>query len=672
MNLLRLLLFFGLFSCTPPVWLSAQLILPAFFSDGMVLQRDTDIRIWGKAAPGSTVVVKWQGKASEVKADRSGQWRFEDAPLSAGGPHVLQAISEKDTLTVRDILIGDIWICSGQSNMEWSVLKSQDAEAEIAAADFPDIRLFDLPRQGAFKPQRFFKKPGRWEKAVGDNIAEFSAVAYFFGRALHQEKEVPIGLISTNWGGTNAETWTSSEGLKPFPAIYAYAEKMLQHDKSMEAVLKSLDQQVTDWWAAHFESRDKGERLGWHRAAFKDRDWPEMSVPMDWESAGLEDFDGVVWFRKSFDLPKPLYDKNLFLRLGYIKDYDAVWINDSLVGSTIEVSKWRTYSVPASLLRKDGRNTIAVKILNRGGLGGFVEERADKFGLSEKPYHLSPHDLLLSGTWKYQLAEAVAPGEVPVSPKRKSHYRPNSHPSMLYNAMIHPFTPLAIKGAIWYQGESNARRAEEYRALFPNMIKDWRQQWGQDFPFLFVQLANFRAPQPEPGDSDWAELREAQSMALKLPQTGTATAIDIGEADDIHPRNKQEVGHRLALAARKVAYGEDIVHSGPVFESAGFRDGRVSLSFTNVGSGLIAKDKYGYLKGFAIAGTDRQFHWAQARIEGDQVIVSSPEVPNPVAVRYAWADNPDDANLYNQEGLPALPFRTDEWPGITAGNTFKP
>ncbi|NRA52293.1 MAG: beta galactosidase jelly roll domain-containing protein, partial [Phaeodactylibacter sp.] len=350
---------------------------------------------------------------------------------------------------------------------------------------------------------------------------------------------------------------------------------------------------------------------------------------------------------------------------------DEVWINGKPIGNTSNVETWRSYPVPPRLFNEVGPNTIAVKILHKEGHGGLIEERKDKFGLSLSRYEVLDSDLSLTVTWKYKAAEELNIS-IPDPPSAMDPIKPNTHPSLLYNAMIHPFTKLPVKGAIWYQGESNAGRAHEYRKLFSNMISDWRKQWGQEFPFFWVQLANFKAPKENPEDSEWAELREAQSLALKLPKTGTALAIDIGEADDIHPRNKQDVGHRLALAALKVAYGRDIVHSGPVYESAVFGGQEVTLSFSSVGSGLAAMDKHGYLRGFAVAGKDKVFHWAKARIAGDKVIVHCPDVKTPVSVRYAWADNPDDANLYNIEGLPALPFRTDDWPGITVGKKYKP
>jgi sialate O-acetylesterase len=671
MNLLRLLLFLGLFSCIQPVGLFGQLALPAFFSDGMVLQRDTDIRIWGKAAPGSKVTVEWQGKTSELKANRAGQWTFRDAPLSAGGPHTLQISNRKETITIEDVLIGDVWICSGQSNMEWPVRLSNNAEAEIEGPNYPKVRLFDLPRQRSFAPLEFFKEKTSWKKAVGENVATFSAVAFYFGRELHYEEGVPIGLISTNWGGTNVETWTSGPGLKGFPDIYRKVEYMENQPKTIEELEEEQNEALRQWEEAYFEKYDQGEDNRWPSASLDDEEWDEIDLPKDLQSVGLGDFDGVIWFRKTFTMPEALRGKDLFLRLGYIDDFDEVWINGRSIGRTSDVKSWRSYPVSASLFNELGTNTIAVKILHKSGRGGLVEERKDKFGLSQSRYEILDTDLSLTVDWKYKAAEELDT-VIPDPPAEVAPIKPNDYPSMLYNAMIHPLTRLPIKGAIWYQGESNASRAHEYRKLFSNMITDWRKQWGQEFPFFWVQLANFRAPKDKPGDSEWAELREAQSLALKLPNTGMATAIDIGEADDIHPRNKQEVGHRLALSALKVAYGREVVHSGPVFDSAVFGGQEVTLSFSGIGSGLTVMDKDGILKGFSIAGADKVFHWAQARIAGDKVIVYCPDVEEPVAVRYAWADNPHNANLYNQEGLPALPFRTDDWPGITIDKTFKP
>jgi sialate O-acetylesterase len=382
-----------------------------------------------------------------------------------------------------------------------------------------------------------------------------------------------------------------------------------------------------------------------------------MKLPALWERAdvGLEHYDGIVWFRETITLPQRVEGKSLRLDVGKIDDSDQTWFNGLQVGSIEQqYQRPRSYHVPGQLVRA-GENVITVRVVDTGGGGGIWGSR-QLLSLETPDGSFS---LSLAGDWKFKTA-------LRTNGKTKGRLNPNDRTSLLFNGMLKPVMPYAIKGAIWYQGESNAWRAYQYRSVFPAMIKDWRLQWGQgDFPFLFVQLANFKAPKDEPGDSDWAELREAQSMALSVAKTGMAVIIDIGEADDIHPRNKQDVGKRLALAAKKVAYGMDVVHSGPMYDSMEIAGDKIRIRFTSTGSGLMVKDNYGYIKGFAVAGKDKKFIWANAILDGNEVVVWSPVVQNPVAVRYAWADNPDDANLYNKEGLPASPFRTDQWPGVT-------
>ncbi len=472
------IIIFVLLGLSPAI--SANIRMPLIFGDNMVLQRDAGIRIWGWGDPDERVAVMLGDQKQETRTDRDGRWEVSLHPMKAGGPFQMR-VQGKNSIEFSNILIGDVWLCSGQSNMEWPVSRSADPDNEARLANYPEIRLFTVPRTMDAAPADDLSG-GEWLVCAPESVPSFSAVAYYFGRHIHTETGVPVGLLHSSWGGTVAETWISGESI-----------------------------------------------------------------------ASVDDFREIM--------------------------------------------------------------TEAVSPTGDRGAGG-----------------------------------------------------PNSFPSLLYNGMINPIASFAIMGVIWYQGESNSGRAHQYREIFPVLIRDWRKQWRQEnMPFLFVQLANFMAPANEPSESGWAELREAQAMALALPATGMAVAIDIGEADDIHPLNKQDVGKRLALSALKVAYGRDIVHSGPVYSSMSIEGDIIRLDFASVGGGLTAMDRYGYLKGFAIAGEDRKFHWAQAFIEGDQVVVYSNRVKNPVAVRYGWANNPDDANLYNAEGLPASPFRTDEWPGITHG-----
>jgi len=451
---------------------TAQVRLPGVLGDHMVVQRGTEVYIWGWTDPGARVTVRMGEAEASATGNADGRFLTRLPPQEAGGPHTITVTGE-NTVSIKDVLVGDVWICSGQSNMEMAVRGVRNAKKEIADAKYPRIRLFTVKRTSTPEPQDDCK--GDWKPCSPDTVPNFSAVGYFFGRHLHKHLDVPVGLVNTSWGGTPSEAWTSPRTVEKVRA-----------------------------------------------------------------------FDPIV---KRF---------------------------------------------------------------------------------KGKPNH--PH-----------------------------------RPSNLFNGMIAPLVPMRIRGAIWYQGESNAGRACQYRTLFPAMIQDWRAHWRQgNFPFLFVQLANFKKRAKQPGDSAWAELREAQAMALRLPKTAQAVIIDIGEAKDIHPKNKQDVGKRLALAARAVAYGEDMTYSGPMYKSMKVEGGKVRLAFDHVGGGLVAKGG-GPLKGFAVAGKDKQWHWAEAEIDGKTVVVSSDEVARPVAVRYAWADNPD-CNLANEEGLPASPFRTDHWPGVTVNN----
>lgn len=505
MFLSRLILFGVLIVVTSSV--QAEVTLPALISDHMVLQRNMEVSLWGWAAPGEKVVVSFRGQEVTGEADREGAWRVALEPSTAGGPFDL-TIQGQNKIVIRDVLVGEVWIGSGQSNMQWPVRRSANSEQEISQADYPQMRLFSVPREVADRPREDVE--GSWTPVTSETVADFSAVAYFFGRELHRRMGVPFGLIHSSWGGTPAESWTSQEALTANPSLH---------------------------------------RIVWN--------WNEVLLRYPFELARFEE----------------------------------------------SLKNWEKEAAAA---RQEGKPELR------------------RPGRPQGPGH----------SWT---------------------------PSGLYNAMIAPLTNYAIRGAIWYQGESNAQpyRAFEYRQLFPTMIQDWRNAWDQGpFPFLFVQLANFRERKTEPVDSPWAELQEAQRMTLSLPNTGMAVTIDIGEADDIHPRNKQDVGRRLSLAARAIAYGEDIVHSGPLYKGMIIEGSKIRIRFDHVGGGLKAKDET--LRGFAMAGRDRAFKWAQATIEGDTVVVSTPDIVNPVAVRYAWQDNPE-ASLYNVEGLPAAPFRTDDW-----------
>lgn len=623
---------------------SAQLHLAPLFEDGMVIQRDAEVPVWGTAEAGATVTVTVEGANFSAAADGAGRWTVTLPARPAGGPLVMEVAAGGERVQVEDILVGDVWVASGQSNMEWVVADVQNAEAEIAAADDPAIRHFKVPRTWAEEPQQ--RLPGgSWEVADPEHVGSFTAVGYFFARALRPHVDVPIGLINTSWGGSRIEPWMSAETLDLDPA-------------ELEAVMaeeRARDQQVLTQLREHLgplPEEDRGLVDGearWAAPGLDESAWSRIPVPGLWEEAGYPGMDGVAWYRTSFELTEEEASRPATLGLGMIDDSDIAWVNGQRVGSMEQAySEVRTYEVPASALQP-GRNVVAVRVEDTGGGGGIYG--APDLLFVETSTGRQP----LAGDWHFRV------GEVTVN----TDGRKNQLPTLLYNAMVHPLLRYPVRGVIWYQGESNANTPEDaaaYRELFAGMIGQWRADWDKaDLPFLWVQLANYmQAADQPPAVSNWATLRESQHAALELPYTGEAVIIDIGEADDIHPRNKQDVGRRLALAARHVAYGEDgLVYSGPVYVGHEVRDSRVVVSFDHVGGGL---DVHGDdLGGFAIAGPDREWVWAEARIEGDEVVVWSDAVDEPIAVRYAWSDNPDEANLYNEEGLPAAPFRTDDW-----------
>jgi sialate O-acetylesterase len=650
-----------------------NLRLPAIFSDNMVLQQGQAIPVWGWADPGTYITVELckQGtKGSKFRfsasTDKTGKWLVRLRKCDVGGPYELRIWAHKGygknkTIKFNNVMVGEVWLCSGQSNMEMPVGdgwgKVLNYERETTAAKYPNIRLITVPHKVVFAPQNDFESKG-WVECSPASVDNFSAVAYFFGRHLHKKLNVPIGLIQSAYGGTRSEAWTSAEALNQFPDFAKEIAVMKDTPADPELAKKDYETKLAKW-TKELTDKDPGFNNGeplWANPELDTKDWKPMAIPQLWEDAGLTNFDGTVWFRKEINLDASWVGKDLVLSLGPTDDRDITWFNGTKIGSTDFFNIPRKYTIPSSLV-KPGKNVIVVRILDTGGAGGFSGKPLDMQLLLENATPIP-----LSGTWLYKLGfDLTTISSQPLDPKNPYH------PTVLYNGMIAPIVPYAIRGAIWYQGESNAGRAYRYREMFPTLINDWREHWNQgEFPFLFVQLANWMGTKPEPADDAWAELREAQSMTLSLPNTGMAVAIDIGDAADIHPKNKQEVGNRLALIARAKIYQENLVYSGPLYQSFQIEGNKIRIKFSHTGKGLMIKGD-SELKGFAIAGSDKKFYWANANIDGKTVLVSSEKVPNPVAVRYAWAANPI-CNLYNQEGLPASPFRTDFWHGITEGN----
>lgn len=633
--------------------MSAKVVLPPMFSDNMVLQQQADAPLWGKAKPMKAVKIttSWDGKTYETQADKEGSWKLAVRTPQAGGPYEL-TFSDGQKLVLKNVMIGEVWICSGQSNMEmplagWGRIK--DYEKEIADANHPDIRLLHVEQATSTQPETDVQiRNNGWEVCSPLTIPHFSATAYFFGRELSEKQNVAVGLIHTSWGGTNVESWISGKVLKEMPDFAKTVEDISSMpDKSaMKAeYLKNLE--------AWNHRVDEGFAIGKPvraEAALDDAGWGQMNFPGEVEAQGLPGFDGLLWLRRTVEIPVSWAGKKLQLVLGTIDDNDITYWNGKEVGRTDGHAVPRSYTIPGKMV-KAGKVTLAVRVLDTGGGCNMVGDLYLRSAGGEQ--------ISLAGDWKYLVAaDSRKEGMPPADMSRN----PNL-PTSLYNAMIHPLVPYAIRGAIWYQGENNASRAYQYRELFPLVIENWRKDWGHDFPFYFVQLANFMQPSAQPSDSDWAELREAQTRTLTVANTGMAVIIDKGDANDIHPKDKQAVGHRLALIARARTYGEQIPYSGPMYRSCEVSGDKLILSFDHTDGGLKSTDGKA-LQGFAIAGRDHKFHWAKAEIQGDKVIVSSPEVPYPVAVRYAWANNPA-CNLGNGAGLPASPFRTDDWKGIT-------
>lgn len=626
--------------------LHATIVLPSLISDNMVLQQQTNAGLWGKADPASTVAItaSWNKRLYSIKADDAGNWKIKIPTPVYGGPYTIM-ITQGNTITLHNVMIGEVWLCSGQSNMEmplagWGKIKNY--QYEIDNANYPDIRLLQAKHVASNQPTNDLKLAFGWVPCSPATIPEFSATAYFFAREMYNKTKIPIGLIHSSWGGTVAEAWTGYETLKTMPD---FSEAATLIKNTTQQSISQYEEKLKEWQDALIKA-DKGYPT-WKANDLNTSEWKTMKRPVLWEDAGLPDFDGVVWFRKRITLPENLTNDDLVLNLGTIDDEDITWFNGVKIGETKNYAAERKYIIPKSLL-KPGENYIVVRVTDTGGGGGFYGDEKSMF-IKNKEGEVTP----IYGEWLYNPAYTLK--DIPVKPVDPN--QPN-RPGVLYNAMIHPILNYTIRGAIWYQGESNAGRAYQYRTLFPAMIKDWRNKFGLgDFPFYFVQLANYMKKDVQPGSSNWAELREAQLMTTALKNTGMATIIDIGEEKDIHPKNKQEVGRRLALIALNKVYRKGNEYSGPLFTSYRIEGNTIRIHFDHAKGMYVKGDK---LLGFAIAGADRQFHWANAVIKGSDVVVSSNEVANPVAVRYGWANNPD-VNLYNNAALPASPFRTDEW-----------
>lgn len=635
---------------------NAKVRLQPMFSDNMVLQQQTSAPLWGEAAPNKlvTLTTSWDGHSYSVKADSKGQWKINVSTPKAGGPYDI-TISDGKPLTLHNVLIGEVWLCGGQSNMEmpmqgWDIKMNADEIAQ--SGKFKNIRLLQVDELTSNKQQTAVSvKNNGWMTCSSETVKDFSATGFFFGKNIHLKENVPVGLIMSCWGGTPIESWISEEVLKTRPA---FSKRIAEIDSTKNWIPNFwmiYNNLIADKVREEGSYNSKGKCV-FAQVGFDDSKWMEMTEPVYIEKAGLPGYDGYVWFRKAIDIPKSWAGKDLELDLGKIDDNDQTYFNGEEVGHTNFYSVNRQYTVPARLV-KAGKAVITVRCLDNSGDGGFWGEAKDmKIGVKGSDDVIS-----LAGVWK---------AKPTFNTNKVEKHENQKWPTTLYNSMINPLIPYAIRGAIWYQGEDNSARAYQYRDLLPMMIQDWRARWGYEFPFYIMQLANYETRHDNPVDSEWAELREAQLMTAKnVANTAMAVNIDIGMADNIHPIKKYEVGRRLALLAEALTYNnKDVEYSGPMYEGYNVENGKIRVFFSHT-SGMKAKDG-GALKGFAIAGPDKQFHWADAKIDGNSIIVSCKDVSCPLAVRYAWDDNPD-CNLVNASGLPASPFRTDEWQGLTFG-----
>ncbi|WP_159475134.1 sialate O-acetylesterase [Dyadobacter sp. 3J3] len=641
MRFFKCLIFLVFLSCN----LSAQIRLPKLISDHMVLQRDQPVTIWGWAAPKEKVTVMLKNKSYKTTTTENGKWEIR-LPAQPAGSGFEMVLKGKNQIRIKNIAFGDVWLCSGQSNMVINMERVKERFADdIASANYPDIRNFFVQTLTSLSgPEKDFPN-GEWRAANPKDVLTMGAVTYFFARDLYDQYKVPIGIINSSVGGTPIEAWISEGGYKDFADI----QKIINKNKDT-AYVNSFKRMLPNNRPKP-QVNDLGQIEHWENTTYEPKGWRNFNIPGYWEDQGIKDLNGVVWFRREFDIPENWIGKTVKLYMGRIVDADEMYVNGKKIGNTTYQYPPRRYEIPADLLKK-GKNTFVIRVLNQMGKGGFV---------ADKPYFMTAGDqeIDLKGTWQYKVGEVF-------QPQKKGNFGGSllvhqNQPTALYNAMVAPVLPMKLKGFIWYQGESNVDNPAPYKKLMPALINDWRGLWkNPDAPFLVVQLPNFQDVNYTTSESNMALIREAQNQALTLKNTAVTVTLDLGEWNDIHPLNKKDIGKRLALSARNLAYKEkNVVCSGPALKSQTLEKDKIILTFDHVAKGITSKDSEP-LRWFSIADYDKKFVWATARIIGkDQIALSSELVKTPKYVRYGWQDNPEGINFYNSEGLPASPFRTD-------------
>jgi len=633
----------------------SQVKLARLFSDHVVLQRQKPIPVWGWANANEKVSVTLAGQSQNTKADATGKWMVKFTPLEAGGPFKMTATAKSGSVSVNDILIGEVWLCSGQSNMEWRVSQANNFYEEKKNADYPKIRHFYVEHEVTIDPQADLKT-GEWKVASPETVGNFTAIGFFFARELYQKLNIPIGLLHSSWGGSQVEGWISKEGMLNNDELKSYAQHLPTNWKDADY---AHDQKVQKQLLGSNINPSVEDEKKYLTANYDISKWLYADSPMgQWDWKGIWAYRGDGYMARIIEVPDEAVSTETTLALAENDSYNEIYINGKLVSQGV-IKDVRKITIPANTWQT-GANQLMIKFGNMQSLPwmglGLIGSATDLYVEAGK------QKISIATGWRLMPSFAG---------KHEYVHSSNNVGTTIYNGMIAPLVPFAIRGSLWYQGEANTGRAYQYRQSFPLMIEDWRKKWNDDFSFYFVQLANYGPYQNSNQGSNWAELREAQTMTLSLPKTGMAVITDIGNPNDIHPTNKQDVGHRLAINALQKDFGQNIEYNSPMFESVSYQDGKAIVSFKNIAKGLVIQDKFGYLKGFEIAGEDKVFYYAKAELVDNKVIVYHPKGLKPISVRYAWADSPMDANLFNSEGLPANSFRTDTWSGMTINTKFE-